>query len=154
LALQERLNEANDKLAQAQMGEALERDQYAERLEVIEQPSRPQRPIRPDRTKWLALVLGLAFAAGGGLVVGTEALDNTIRTRGDLTRLVDSHMIAAIPLVESRRDRLRRKMRLLRILGILVLLAGGALAAGYFFLPPPDILWQEAVTRVTRFLSR
>jgi uncharacterized protein involved in exopolysaccharide biosynthesis len=153
-AIQERLNAAADKLAAAQMGEALERDQYAERLEVIEQPSRPVEPIRPKRAKLLVMVLGLALAAGGGLAVGTEFLDRTIRTRGDLTRLVDSSLVVAIPVVESRRDRMRRKLRLWRTLGLIIVALSAAATAAYFYLPPLDLLWQDLLIKVPRYLNR
>jgi capsule polysaccharide export protein KpsE/RkpR len=152
--LQENFAQASTKLAAAQLGEALERDQFAERLEVIEQPTRPQAPIRPKRLKLLALVLALAVAAGAGLVVLTEALDGTIRGRADLVRLVDGYLIVPIPMVENARDRRLRKFRIIRGIGVCLLLLAGAATAAHFFLPPPDILWQEASARFTRYIVR
>jgi hypothetical protein len=152
-AIQERLNEAAEKFAVAQLGEALERDQYAERLEVIEQPSRPQQPIRPKRMMLLGLALGLAVAAGGALAIGTEVLDKTVRARGDLTRFVDSHLIVPIPNVETRRDRVSRRLRMFSMLGLFVLLVCGAVIAALYYGPPLDILWQEMTVKLPRYLN-
>jgi uncharacterized protein involved in exopolysaccharide biosynthesis len=153
-ALLESLSAASEKLAAAQLGEALERDQYAERLEVLEQPTRPQQPIKPKRLKLLALVLGLAVLAGGGLAFLTEALDSTVRSRGDLARLVGTHLIVSIPVVESQRDRAWRKLRLVLTLGGLCVLAAALTTLAFYFLPTPDLVWQQFTTKLPQLLNR
>jgi uncharacterized protein involved in exopolysaccharide biosynthesis len=153
-SIQKSLDEASQKLAAARMGEALEKDQQGEKLEVIEQPTLPQRPVKPNRVKLLGLVLALAVFAGAGLVVATEALDSTVRSRSDLARLVESHFIVAIPFVETRRDRFWRKVKLVRTISILLIaIVAGALAA-YFLLPPLDLLWTDLLVKVPRYLNR
>jgi uncharacterized protein involved in exopolysaccharide biosynthesis len=153
-AIQKSFDEAAQKLAAARLGEALEKDQQAEKLEVIEQPTLPQRPIKPNRVKLLGLVLGLAVFAGAGLLIATEALDSTVRSRSDLARVVESHLIVAIPFVETSRDRFWRKVKLVRRIAILiVVIVSGGLAA-YFFLPPLDLLWTDLIVKVPRYLNR
>jgi capsular polysaccharide biosynthesis protein len=152
--LQKSLEDVSRKLAAARMGEALERDQQAEKLEVIEQPVQPQRPIRPHRLKLVVLVLGLALFAGAGLTFATEALDSTIRTRADLMRMVDSHLIVAIPFVETHQDRVWRQWNLLRTVLFALVLVVAAVAAALMFLPPLDILWEEAQVRFLRYFAR
>ena len=57
----------------------MERGQQAERLQVIEQPSLPQKPVKPKRSKWFAVAVALAAAAGAGCVGAAEMLDRRIR---------------------------------------------------------------------------
>jgi uncharacterized protein involved in exopolysaccharide biosynthesis len=153
-AIQKSLDDASQKLAAARMGEALEKDQQAEKLEVIEPPTLPQRPIKRNRVKHLGLVLGLAVFAGVGLVVASEALDSTVRSRSDLARLIESHLIVTIPFVETRQDRFWRKVKLVRTMVILLTaIAAGGLAA-YFFLPSLDLLWADLIVKGPPDLNR
>ena len=63
-SLQKSLETAGQKLSAARLGETLERDQFAERLQVLEQAVMPQKPIKPDRIKILGLVFAGAVMAG------------------------------------------------------------------------------------------
>src|SRR6202008_2155724 len=47
-AIQKNLEAATAKLSAAQLGEALEKNQQAEKLEVLEQPAVPLEPVRPN----------------------------------------------------------------------------------------------------------
>jgi uncharacterized protein involved in exopolysaccharide biosynthesis len=153
-AIQKSLDEASQKLAAARLGEALEKDQQAEKLEVIEQPTLPQRAAKPNRVKLLGLVLGLAVFAGAGLVVVTEAFDRTVRTRSDLARLVEGQLIVAISLVETRRDRLWWRVKVFGATTLLLIsiVAGGL--AWYYFMPPFDLLWTDLTVRLPRYINR
>jgi len=148
------LEDASAKLAAARMGEALERDQQAEKLEVIEQPAQPQEPIKPKRMKLLGVVLALALFAGAGLAIATEALDSTIRGRGDLAGLVESRLIVTLPYIETRRDRIWRKLRILRTFAILLAVLSAAGVAAYLFLPPLDLLRDQMLIKLPRYLNR
>ena len=79
----------------------MERGQQGERLQVIEQPSVPQKPARPQRLKWYAVAFAFAGMIGAGCVVLTEMLDGTIRGSRDLGRVVDRHLIVAIPYLST-----------------------------------------------------
>src|SRR5262249_43937612 len=61
--IQNSLENATQKLAAARLGENLERDQFSERLEVIEQAVMPQKPTKPDRPKFIALAFFAAIMA-------------------------------------------------------------------------------------------
>src|SRR5262249_52081207 len=71
--IQNSLETATQKLAAARLGENLERDQFSERLEVIEQAITPQKPIKPDRPKFIALAFLAAVMAGVGGVFAVES---------------------------------------------------------------------------------
>jgi uncharacterized protein involved in exopolysaccharide biosynthesis len=133
-SVQRDLEEAGRKLSSARLGESLERDQQAERFEILESPTVPQGSSKPNRLLVLALVLGAACMSGVGSVFGVEMLDKSIRSRADLNRIVDSQLIVSLPVIETRAEVRERKRRL-------VLAAGGALtilvglAAAYVLMP-------------------
>ena len=148
------LDQATQRLTAARLGEALERDQQAEKFEVLEQPIVPQRSTKPNRQKLLVLVVGGALAAGLGLAVASEAFDSTIRSQADLARIVTARLIVSIPNVETRRDRFRRRVRAMAwIAAVLALLAAGFVAA-YLFAPPLELVLTQARLQFLRMLSR
>ena len=107
------------KLSAAATGEQLEEDSQAERFEVIEHATVPSKPLSPDRPR---IVLGGVFgsvAAGIGMVVLMEWLDESIRNSADLERRLQIRPLAAIPYVTTiaERNRKRRTLRVLLIYG-------------------------------------
>jgi uncharacterized protein involved in exopolysaccharide biosynthesis len=117
-SIQKNLETAADKLSAAQLGEKLERDQFAERLQVLEQAVMPQKPIKPNRGKILALALLGAVMAGFVGVFAVESLDRTIRGSRDLASVADGHLILAIPYISTRAELGRKKSRIALVLGL------------------------------------
>ena len=91
-AIQKSLEVANQKLDAAKLGESLERDQFSERLEILEQAVMPTKPVKPNRPKMLAMVLALALVAGMGSVVAAEVLNGSVRASRDLYSLADPQL--------------------------------------------------------------
>jgi polysaccharide biosynthesis transport protein len=107
------------KLSAAATGAQLEEDSQAERFEVIERATVPSKPLSPDRPR---IILGGAFgsvAAGIGMVVLMEWLDESIRNSADLERRLRIRPLATIPYVTTiaERNRKRRTLRVLLIYG-------------------------------------
>jgi protein tyrosine kinase modulator len=147
-SIQKSLEAANQKLDAARLGESLERDQFSERLEVLEQAVMPTKPIKPNRPKMLTMVLALAMMAGVGSVVAAEVLNGSVRTSRDLYNLADPHMITSIPLIETKAELARQKALLsLGILGSLPIVACGLLAV-HLFVKPLDELWSTLIARL------
>jgi uncharacterized protein involved in exopolysaccharide biosynthesis len=147
-AVEKNLEAASAKLAAARQGEALEREQQSEKLEVIEQPTLPQEPIRPDRRKIAGLSLLLALIAGGGLTFLIEATDVSIRRSSDLFGLIDSALVVSIPYITTQAELRRRKLRMWLIVAALVALIVLAIVAAYPFLPPMDVMIEKARVRI------
>jgi uncharacterized protein involved in exopolysaccharide biosynthesis len=124
-AIQKNLEAAAAKYSAAQLGEALEKNQQSEKLEVLEQPAVPQEPVKPNRPKLLAMSFGLAFAAGAGLTFLLELLDTTIRRTADIYSLVDSELVVQVPYIITKSEQLQaqRRNKLLIFAGIVALLA-------------------------------
>ena len=79
-AIQKNLEGATQRASQARLGESLERAQFSERLEVLEQAVLPQKPTKPNRPKLLGVAFALALLAGFGAVAAMEILNRTIWT--------------------------------------------------------------------------
>jgi uncharacterized protein involved in exopolysaccharide biosynthesis len=143
-SLQKILEASNQKLTAARLGESLERGQQSERLEVIEPPTLPNAPVRPNRLKLLATALGLALAAGAGMVFMAESQDDTIRRVSDLRRVAEPHHFVAIPLIETKAEVRRRKRRRALAIGLVTsLILTGAVAA--WLLLPIDRLIADVL---------
>ena len=137
------LDEANAKLTAARLGESMERNQQAERLQVIEQPITPVKPIRPKRLKLLTIVFGLAAAAGAACLVLAEILDKSIRNANQLYSVVDSQLVVTIPYITTAGESASRRRQILLIwsaLGIFLLL--GLMAALYIGIQV-DLSWMD-----------
>jgi uncharacterized protein involved in exopolysaccharide biosynthesis len=143
-ALQTTLDAASTKLAAAQLGENLEKNQQSEKLEIIEQPTIPQQPIKPNRPKVAALAVLLAFMAGAGLAFVVEISDKAIRRSSDIFSIVDSQLIVPIPYILTAAEVRRRKRRIIVLILGSVLLLIGVLTAAYLILPPLDLMIAKA----------
>lgn len=143
-ASQKNLDVAAAKYQAAQLGEALEKNQQSEKLEVIEQPTVPQEPVKPNRPKIMGMSLLLGLAAGGGLTLLLEMLDGTIRRSTDIYSLVDSHLVVTVPYIvtKSEEQRSKRVRRYLQLAIVPVLLA--LLILTYFMMPPLDLIIAKA----------
>jgi uncharacterized protein involved in exopolysaccharide biosynthesis len=143
-AMQKNLEVATSKYAAAQLGEALEKNQQSEKLEVLEQPAVPQEPIKPNRPKILGLSVLLGFGAGAGLTFLLEMLDTTIRRTTDIHGIVDSQLVVSVPYIITKREQLRSKRRsmLLVVAAILALLA--FLVMLYFMMTSLDLIIAKA----------
>ena len=124
-AIQKNLEAATAKYAAAQLGEALEKNQQSEKLEVLEQPTVPQEPIKPNRRKILAMSFALAFAAGAGLTLLLELFDKTLRRSSDIYRIVDSDLVVQVPYIATRAEQLQvqRRKKLVIFASLAALLA-------------------------------
>src|SRR5450631_3423301 len=142
--IQKNLELASAKFSAAQLGEALEKNQQSEKLEVIEQTTVPQEPIKPNKPKIVALSFLLALAAGGGLTFLLEMLDATIRRSADIYNIVDSQLVMSIPYIITKGEQLRskRRTRLLVLAAVPTLIV--VLVLLYFMMPPLDLMIAKA----------
>ena len=143
--LEKRLADANSKLATARLSEKLDRDQQSERLQIIESPSLPQKPLKSNRLKMVGIVFALAAMLGIGTVIATELFDGSIRSRHQLSGVVDSHLVVSIPYMTTHADIIRARWRNIFIaLTVAIILAAlGALATAIVFHLPVDFSWFD-----------
>jgi uncharacterized protein involved in exopolysaccharide biosynthesis len=106
--LLERYRELRDKEGAADRAEALEKGNFAERLNIIEPPRVPSNPVSPNRMSLSFLGIVLSLALGLGTASLTEAMDTKVRGRRDVYQLLDAPPMGVIPYVESTYDRVKR----------------------------------------------
>ncbi len=78
----------------------------------------PQKPVSPNRPKIFAVVVALAFMAGGGMVFAAEMLNQSIRRSADLFSLIDRQMIVSIPYIATHEEMRRRARKTKRTIGL------------------------------------
>ena len=129
LNLQKNLDEANQKLAAARLGETMERNQQAQHLQLIESPELPHQPVSPKKMKLFGIVVALAGLIGGGLAFAAEFLDGRIHGSRDLAHMLDPALLVTIPYFPTSSETYRRKRnRILLGVVVLALVAAGAAA--------------------------
>jgi len=148
MSVQSNLESTSQKLAAARRGESLERDQFSERLEVLEQAIPPQRPIRPNRPKLLALAFFAAVAVGFASIFTIETIDKTIRNKDDLMTVANGQLIVEIPYLATKAELQNKKSRIVFLLGVLAASLLVGLIAIHFLLRPLDELWPILLTRL------
>jgi uncharacterized protein involved in exopolysaccharide biosynthesis len=148
-SIQKNVENANQKLTAARLGESLERDQFSERLEVLEQAVTPQKPVKPNRPKIIALAFVAAVIAGLGAVFVIEMFDKTIRGSQDLLRLGGGgHMVVIIPYLSTKAELKQTKQRMGTAAAIFILCLVAGLAAVNYLVRPLDELWPLIVARI------
>lgn len=147
-AIQRNLENAAQKLSAGRLGESLEKAQFAERLEILEQAIVPQKPMKPNRPKMLAFVFAAAFGAGLACVMLMETLDKTIHSTRDVYRLYDPHLVVAIPYVATQKELLQKRLRAVVASSSAVAAVAGMIVAAHFFVRPLDQLWNVFWTRL------
>ena len=148
MGVQQNLEATSQKLAAAQRGENLERDQFAERLEVLEQAIPPQKPIKPNRPKLIALAFIASIMAAFGGIFFIESVDKTIRSSHDLVAVANGQLVVTIPYLITKAELQNSKSRNLLMLGLAaaVLLVG--LLVIHFTLRPLDEAWLILLRRL------
>jgi polysaccharide biosynthesis transport protein len=135
--------ELRAKQQEATVSKNLETDRKGEKFTLIEPPLVPEEPASPNRP--LILVLGLVLSIGLGIGAGAaaESLDDSVRDRRDLVRLLGgSPPLAIIPAIDTTSEVATTswRRRVLFAAGALALVAV-ALTVIHFAYRPLDVLW-------------
>ena len=148
MGIQQNLETTAQKLAAARRGESLERDQFAERLEVLEQAVPPQKPLKPNRPKIIAFAFLAALMAGFAGIMAVESFDKTIRGSKDLLSVANGQLIVAIPYIVTQGELFRNKRRIVLTIGLSMAAVLVGLAGVHFLVRPLDELWLVLMQRL------
>jgi len=140
--------EVKAKQLEAELAEALERENKGERFSLIEPPLVPEKPSKPNRIAILFLGFIFSLAGGVGTVAVAEALSDAIRNVGGLMQATGEPPLVTIPYIEVEAE--KEKQEVLKKL----LIKGGIIAAVlivilfHFFIKPLDVLWFIVMRRL------
>jgi uncharacterized protein involved in exopolysaccharide biosynthesis len=148
LSVQANLESTSQKLAAARRGENLERDQFSERLEVLEQAIPPQRPIKPNRPKLIGLAFVAAVMAAFASIWAVETIDKTVRRSSDLTRVANGQLVVAVPYIVTQAELHKKKSRIVSVVGFILAVLLAALLVIHFVVRPLDELWPIFLVRL------
>ena len=107
----------------------------------------PEKPVKPNRKKIVALGLVLAPAAGGGLVMLLEMLNQRVRGVGALESVLGRRVLVAVPYISTNAEKARRKKLLSMMIGAGLLLVAILLVVVHMFYMPLDLLLFKAMAR-------
>jgi uncharacterized protein involved in exopolysaccharide biosynthesis len=147
-AIQKNLEGATQRAAQARLGESLERAQFSERLEVLEQAVLPQKPTKPNRPKLLGVALALALLAGFGAVAAMEIFNRTIWTTRDLYAVADAFLVVPIPYIATKKELIQRRVRAALSTGTFAGVLFVGVLSTHFLVRPLDQLWSSFLVRL------
>jgi uncharacterized protein involved in exopolysaccharide biosynthesis len=147
-SIQKNLESASQKLIAGRLGESLERAQFSERLEVLEQAIVPQKPFKPNRPKLLLVVLALAIGTSIALVVIAETLDTTLRGTRDIAHVCDPYLVAAIPYLATKKEIFERRAKAIFATGTMAAAATAGVIGVHVFVRPLDQLWFAFMVRL------
>ena len=126
----------------------METQRMGERFSLIEPPQLPASPAKPNRPVILVLGAILSFAFGGGSIAVAEVLDDTIRGRKTIMRLLQVPPLGAIPVILTEKDRRRKSLKWIGILLSVLAVIAIALAVVNYFYEPLDVLWFTILNRI------
>ena len=147
-AIQKNLEGATQRASQARLGESLERAQFSERLEVLEQAVLPQKPTKPNRPKLLGVAFALALLAGFGAVAAMEILNRTIWTTRDLYAVADAFLVVPIPYIATKKELIQRRVRAAVSTGTFAGVVFVGILSTHFLVRPLDQLWNSFLVRL------
>jgi hypothetical protein len=77
-------------------------------------------------------------------------LDRAVRRSSDLYSVVASQLVMSVPYIYTQSELLRRKKNFRLASGAVVLLLVAGMIAGYWFLPPLDLIIAKARVGIFR----
>jgi polysaccharide biosynthesis transport protein len=83
----------------------IQQHEQGNNLKLIDPPQVPRSPLGPNRARTIAIGFFLSLAAGLGLVLLLEQLDNTVKSVEDVARYAQLPTLSAIPALGTRRGR-------------------------------------------------
>ena len=140
--------EIKAKLMEAELAEALEKQNKGERFSLIEPPQLPEEPESPNRL--VIFLLGCVFSVVGGIGVTAtaEALDGSVHGARGVVQAVGMSPLAVIPCITNAADRRQKVLRQFGSLAIVTAIIGGSMLLVHFLFMPLDVLWFSVLRRL------
>ena len=98
------------KKMQSELATNLEKRQQGEQFRIIDPPNLPLKPSEPNRLEIIAIGWVLGLCLGLGLTALHEAADDTIHSERSLLESLPALILVDVPLLQSRGERIRRRL--------------------------------------------
>jgi capsular polysaccharide biosynthesis protein len=114
----------------------LERQQVGQQFKTLDPARLPEKPYRPNRELINLIAAGAGLALGIGLTVLLEIRDQSFRNALEVVPVLSLPVLASVPAIMTRTERLRAKRLVLAALTVFLTLvgSGGAVAYKYGFI--------------------
>lgn len=96
---------------EAELAENMEQRQKGEQFRILDPATISERPAAPNRARLYPMVALLSLGLAAGLVLLIEKLDTSFHSIDDLRSSYPEWTVLSIPLIVTRRDRRRKKLR-------------------------------------------
>ncbi|MCL6583804.1 MAG: hypothetical protein K6U11_09230 [bacterium] len=148
-----RYQETLNKLMEARTSEALEKNQKAERLTILDPAFYPEKPYKPNRLAIVLIGFVLALGAGVGCASIREYTDRAIYSEAALAAISRKPTLAVISFMEIAADKGKRlaKSTVVAIVFLIAALIGALMI--HLFVIRLDILWFKALRYGSRLIS-
>jgi len=148
-----RYQETLNKLMEARTSEALEKNQKAERLTILDPAFYPEKPYKPNRLAIVLIGFVLALGAGVGCASIREYTDRAIYSEAALAAISRKPTLAVISFIEIAADKGKRlaKSTVVAIVFLIAALIGALMI--HLFVIRLDILWFKALRYGSRLIS-
>ncbi len=145
--------ELAEKETKAHLRGALETTAAGERLTLAESPGAPSSPHSPNQTLFLAIGFVLAMGSGTMSLALAEILDRSIRSAGDLAKIVGDQPLVTIPVIMTTPDRRRFWLRRIGVVALVLVVVGAGVGWVHQRVVPLDLLAAQTTAKVERWLS-
>ena len=107
----------------------MEKKQKGEQFEILDRAFEPRTPISPNLIIIFLLTVFLGVHLGGGLVFLKDFFDTSLKSSEDIERDLGISVLATIPIIRSKKDFMKRKLR--KVMTVCSLLIATCLFAGF-----------------------
>jgi succinoglycan biosynthesis transport protein ExoP len=99
------------KKMQSELATNLEKRQQGEQFRIIDPPNLPLKPSEPNRLEIITIGWALGLCVGLGLTAMKELTDEAIHTERALVESLPIPVLVHVPVLNSRRERVRTQLK-------------------------------------------
>jgi len=149
---QVKYNDLTAKYMESQVAHGLEKERKGERFTLIDPPRFPDMPVKPNRLAILLIGIVLGIGAGVGFAAIREFSDRSVRDVKRLAVATPYPVLAGIPVIETRADITRRRVKAGILSAAVVVVIAGGLIAFHNLVMDLNILWTKITLRLSLFV--
>jgi capsular polysaccharide biosynthesis protein len=149
---QAKFNDLTAKFMESQVAHGLERERKGERFTIIDPARFPERPVKPNRLAILLIGVVFGIGAGVGFAALREFSDRSVRDVKRLALATPYPVLAGIPIIETKADISRRRLKTALVSAAVVIIVAGGLIAFHNLVMDLNILWTRITLRLNLFV--